>query len=70
MFSRDAYKKIADSCIEQIIVTDSIPLKEGAPEGRIVQLSICNYFSEPIATFLAEAIRRIVQNESLMSMFL
>lgn len=70
LFSKDAYKKIADSCIEQIIVTNSIPLKEGAPKGRVIQLSVCNALASPVATLIAETIRRIAQNESIMSMFL
>lgn len=61
LFSRDAYAKIGASQVEQIIVTNTIPLRPGAPEGKITQLSV--------SVLLAEAIRRTVQRESISTMF-
>jgi len=61
LFSRDAYAKIAGSVVEQIIVTNSIPLKPGAPAGKITQL--------PVHILLAEAIRRTAEHESISHMF-
>ncbi len=43
LFSRDAYAKIGASQVEQIIVTNTIPLRPGAPEGKITQLSVCKF---------------------------
>ena len=62
VFSGPAIQRIADSPAEKVIVTDSIPLSEEARQcGKIVQLSV--------AELLAEAIRRIHNNESVSSLF-
>jgi len=63
VLSGDAIKNIADSQLDELVVTDSIPLRPDAQAcPRIRQLSI--------AEMLAEAIRRISQEESVSSMFM
>jgi ribose-phosphate pyrophosphokinase len=63
VLSGDAIKNIADSVLDELVVTDSIPLRPDAKAcPRIRQLSI--------AEMLAEAIRRISQEESVSSMFM
>ena len=63
VLSGDAIKNIADSQLDELVVTDSIPLRPDAQAcPRIRQLSI--------AEMLAEAIRRISCEESLSSMFM
>ena len=63
VLSGDAIKNIADSELDELVVTDSIPLRPDAQAcPRIRQLSI--------AEMLAEAIRRISQEESVSSMFM
>jgi len=63
VLSGDAIKNIADSQLDELVVTDSIPLRPDAQAcPRIRQLSV--------AEMLAEAIRRISQEESVSSMFM
>ena len=63
VLSGDAIKNIADSELDELVVTDSIPLRPDAQAcPRIRQLSI--------AEMLAEAIRRIKYEESVSSMFM
>jgi ribose-phosphate pyrophosphokinase len=63
VFSGPAIERIADSPAEKVIVTDSIPLSEEARKcDKIVQLSVDE--------LLAEAIRRIFNNESVSSLFI
>jgi len=63
VLSGDAIKNIADSKLDELVVTDSIPLRPDAQAcPRIRQLGI--------AEMLAEAIRRIKYGESLSSMFM
>lgn len=63
VFSGPAIKRIADSPAEKVIVTDSIPLSDEARNcDKIVQLSVDE--------LLAEAIRRIFNNESVSSLFI
>ena len=60
VFSGPALQRLQDAPIEEVIVTNSIPLKEGAPE-KITQLSV--------APILGEAISRIHDDESISSLF-
>lgn len=60
VFSGPALQRLAEAPIEEVIVTNSIPLKEGAPE-KITQLSV--------APILGEAISRIHDDESISSLF-
>ena len=62
VFSGPAIQRLTDSPAEKIIVTDTIPLSEEASKcDKIVQLSV--------GELLAEAIRRIHNNESVSSLF-
>lgn len=63
VLSGAALKNIADSRLDELVVTDTILLRaEAAACGRIRQLSV--------AALLAESMRRIAEGESLSSMFL
>lgn len=63
VLSGAALKNIADSRLDELVVTDTIPLRaDVAACGRIRQLSV--------AALLAESMRRIAEGESLSSMFL
>ncbi len=62
VFSGDAAKNIQESVIDEVIVTDSIPLKpEMQATGKVSQLTLSG--------MLAEAIRRISNEESISAMF-
>jgi len=60
VFSGPALQRLDEAPIEEVIVTNSIPLKEGAP-SKITQLSV--------APILGEAISRIHDDESISSLF-
>ena len=63
VLSGNAVKNIENSRLDELVVTDTIPLhSEAATCDRIRQLSV--------AAMLAESIRRIAEGESLSSMFL
>ena len=63
VLSGAALKNIADSRLDELVVTDTIQLRaDAAVCGRIRQLSV--------AALLAESMRRIAEGESLSSMFL
>eukprot|EP00276_Gloeochaete_wittrockiana_P000762 CAMPEP_0184671740 /NCGR_PEP_ID=MMETSP0308-20130426/85678_1 /TAXON_ID=38269 /ORGANISM="Gloeochaete witrockiana, Strain SAG 46.84" /LENGTH=318 /DNA_ID=CAMNT_0027118927 /DNA_START=341 /DNA_END=1297 /DNA_ORIENTATION=+ len=62
VLSGPAVKRIADSALEEVIVTNTIPLSEEKLKcGKIVVLSV--------AKTLAEAIRRIHNEESVSNLF-
>ncbi len=59
VLSGAAYERIAASQLEEVVITDTIPLREGAPDKiRILT----------IAPLLAEAIKRISSKESVSSL--
>jgi len=63
VLSGPAVERIKNSKIEQVIVTDTIPLSEEAEKcGKIVQLSV--------ADLLAEAVYRIHNYDSVSSLFI
>ena len=63
VLSGNAVKNIENSELDELVVTDTIPLRsEAKTSNRIRQLSV--------AEMLAESIRRIAEGESLSSMFL
>jgi len=63
VLSGNAVKNIENSMLDELVVTDTIPLRsEAKTSDRIRQLSV--------AGMLAESIRRIAEGESLSSMFL
>ncbi|MBV8910630.1 MAG: ribose-phosphate pyrophosphokinase, partial [Gammaproteobacteria bacterium] len=62
VLSGDAVQKISQSALDELVVTDTIPLSEAARgAGRIRQLSV--------AELLAETIRRIRDEESVSSLY-
>lgn len=62
VFSGQAAQNIADSKIDEVIITDSIPLTDAIRScGKVKQLTL--------APMLAEAIRRISNEESISAMF-
>lgn len=58
----DAIKRITDSAVKELVITDSIPHAAGTLPPKIRMLSV--------APLLAEAIRRIHDEESLSSLFI
>jgi ribose-phosphate pyrophosphokinase len=60
VFSGPAYERIADSDIDQIVVTDTLPQRPDAPE-KITVLST--------ASTLADSIRRIFSDDSVSEIF-
>ncbi|MDR3112008.1 MAG: ribose-phosphate pyrophosphokinase [Elusimicrobiota bacterium] len=63
VLSAAAKQKIHDSCIEELVITDSIPLvRDSQPTSKIIVLSV--------AAILAEAIMRISNDESVSALFL
>jgi ribose-phosphate pyrophosphokinase len=60
VFSGAAYERLADSAIERIVVTDTIPLRPGAPD-KITVLSTAGTF--------ADSIRRIFTDDSVSEIF-
>ena len=63
VLSGRALDNINSSLLDELVVTDTIPLRDAAAEcDKIRQLSV--------ATMLAESIRRISEGESLSSMFI
>ena len=63
VLSGNAVKNLENSMLDELVVTDTIPLRsEAKTSDRIRQLSV--------AGMLAESIRRIAEGESLSSMFL
>jgi ribose-phosphate pyrophosphokinase len=62
VLSGNAIEKISSSSLDELVVTDTIPLSEPARQcGRIRQLSV--------AALLAETIRRIRDEESVSSLY-
>ena len=62
MLSGAALERIAKSALDELVVTDTIPLSAAARGcGRIRQLSV--------AALLAETIRRIRDEESVSSLY-
>ena len=61
-FSGNAYQKIEDSMIREVVVTDSLPLKEGEPQSKIRTLQI--------APILASTIRNVFTDESVSEVFM
>jgi ribose-phosphate pyrophosphokinase len=60
VFSGPAYERIAASAIERIVVTDTLPLRPGAPDN-ITVLSTASTF--------ADSIRRIFTDDSVSEIF-
>ncbi|MDV6315462.1 ribose-phosphate pyrophosphokinase [Idiomarina sp. HP20-50] len=62
VFSGDAVQNIKDSEIDEVIVTDSVPLSNAMKEtGKVTQLTLSG--------MLSEALRRVSNEESISAMF-
>ncbi len=61
VLSDPAYERIAASAIKEVVVTDTIPLREGVDRGKIVVLST--------ADILADTIRNVFSDESVSELF-
>jgi len=61
VLSGSAYERIAASALKEVVVTDTIPLLEGAERGKIVVLST--------AGILADTIRSVFADESVSELF-
>ncbi|HET7507228.1 MAG TPA: ribose-phosphate diphosphokinase, partial [Solirubrobacterales bacterium] len=60
VFSGPAFERLENSPIEQIVVTDTLPLRSGAPDN-ITVLSTASTF--------ADSIRRIFTDDSVSEIF-
>lgn len=63
VLSGPAVSRIQESCLEFVVLTDSIPLKEAARNSSKFQVI-------SVAPIIAEAIKRINSNESVSSLFI
>ena len=61
VLSDPAYDRIAASPLEEVVVTDTIPLRDGVDRGKIVVLST--------AGILADTIRNVFTDESVSELF-
>ena len=61
-FSGNAYEKIEDSLIKEVVVTDTLPLKSGRPRSKIKTLTI--------APILASTIKNVFTDESVSEVFM
>ncbi len=62
IFSGPAYRRIEDSSIKEVVVTDTLPLKENEPQSKIRALTI--------APILASTIRNVFTDESVSEVFM
>lgn len=62
VLSGKAYERIQDSVLQQMIVTDSIPLKEGMPKDKITVLSVAPLFGG--------VLHNLLENKSISTNFI
>ena len=62
VFSDDAYERIEASPLKEVVVTDTLPLKQDEPRSKIRTLSI--------APILASTIRNVFTDESVSAVFM
>ena len=62
VFSGPAYERIEDSPMKEVVVTDTLPLKEDEPRSKIRTLTI--------APILASTIRNVFTDESVSAVFM
>ncbi|MDR2645101.1 MAG: ribose-phosphate pyrophosphokinase [Endomicrobium sp.] len=62
VLSGEAKQRVQNSALEELVITDTIPLSKEGPNDKIVVLSV--------APILAEAIKRISNDESISALFL
>ncbi|GAB3228392.1 ribose-phosphate pyrophosphokinase [Hymenobacter seoulensis] len=60
VLSGPAHERIRNSVLEELVITDTIPLKEENPKIRVISL----------AELFAQAIRNVVTHESISSLFI
>lgn len=60
VLSGNAHKNIEESALEELIITDTIPQKEGSPKVKVLT----------VAELFAKAIRKIHNHESISSLFI
>lgn len=61
-FSGNAYEKLEDSKIREVVVTDTLPLKSGRPRSKIRTLTV--------APILASTIKNVFTDESVSEVFM
>ena len=61
LFSDDAVQRLEESCLREVVVTDTIPV---APEKRTPKIRVLS-----VARLLAEAIKRVHTDDSVSSLF-
>jgi ribose-phosphate pyrophosphokinase len=61
-FSGGAYRRIEDSLIKEVVVTDTLPLKSDQPQAKIKTLTI--------APILASTIKNVFTDESVSEVFM
>jgi ribose-phosphate pyrophosphokinase len=62
VLSGQAYERIENSVLQELIVTDSIPLQTHRPTGKITVLETANLF--------AGVLRNLLENKSISSNFI
>ncbi len=62
VLSGQAYERIENSVLKELIVTDSIPLKEGVPTSKIQVLGVSKLF--------ADVLHNLLENKSISSHFI
>jgi ribose-phosphate pyrophosphokinase len=62
VLSGQAYERIEASALSEVIVTDSIPLKENKPTGKIKVLNV--------ATLFSGVLHNLLENKSISSNFI
>ncbi|HNP19312.1 MAG TPA: ribose-phosphate pyrophosphokinase [Fulvivirga sp.] len=60
VLSGNAYENIENSVLEELVVTDTLPIKEGSSKIKVLT----------VADLFAKAIRKIHDNESISSLFI
>jgi ribose-phosphate pyrophosphokinase len=61
VFSKNAVARLSDSCLERVVITDSIPFRHKTGAEKITVLSV--------APLLADAIKRIHHDDSVSELF-
>jgi ribose-phosphate pyrophosphokinase len=62
VFSGPAYKRIEDSVLKEVVVTDTLPLKTEEPRNKIKVLTI--------APILAATVRNVFYDDSVSEVFM
>jgi ribose-phosphate pyrophosphokinase len=62
VMSGPAYERIQDSVLKELIVTNSVPLKEGKPKDKITVLDVSELF--------ASVLQNLIENKSISSKFI